>query len=67
MKLIMKAAEEKWLRDLYGREYEDYCKRVNRCRPWLPAKECSERKKNVATHDKAQRMPGLPRMNRRDP
>ena len=25
--------EEKWLRELYGQEYEDYCKRVNRCIP----------------------------------
>ena len=30
--------EEKWLRDMYGKEYEDYCKRVNRCWPWLPVK-----------------------------
>lgn len=35
---IMTAAlintEEKWLADLYGDEYADYKKRVNRCIPW---------------------------------
>lgn len=36
MTALMKATEEKWLRDLYGKEYEDYCKRVNRCWPWFP-------------------------------
>lgn len=36
MTVLMKATEEKWLRKLYGREYDDYCKRVNRCWPWLP-------------------------------
>jgi len=25
--------EEKWLKDLYGKEYIDYCKEVNRCIP----------------------------------
>ena len=30
--------EEKWLRDLYGQEYEEYCKRVNRCIPWFREK-----------------------------
>ena len=34
MTVLMKHTEEKWLRDLYGQEYEDYCKRVNRCIPW---------------------------------
>ena len=38
MTLLMKATEEKWLRNLYGKEYEDYCRRVNRCWPWFPAK-----------------------------
>lgn len=38
MTVLMKATEEKWLRDLYGKEYEDYCKRVNRCWPWFPAR-----------------------------
>ena len=34
MTVLMKHTEEKWLRELYGQEYEDYCKRVNRCIPW---------------------------------
>ena len=34
MTIVLKNTEEKWLRDLYGQEYEDYCKRVNRCIPW---------------------------------
>jgi len=33
MTVVLKATEEKWLRELYGQEYEDYCKRVNRCIP----------------------------------
>ena len=28
--------EEKWLVELYGQEYEEYCKKVNRCIPWFP-------------------------------
>ncbi len=34
MTVVLKNTEEKWLRDLYGQEYEDYCKRVNRCIPF---------------------------------
>ena len=34
----LKNTEEKWLANLYGQEYIDYCKRVNRCIPWLPRK-----------------------------
>ena len=34
MTVLMKATEEKWLEDLYGAEYRDYCRRVNRCWPW---------------------------------
>lgn len=33
--VLMKNTEEKWLMDLYGEEYEEYCKRVNRCIPWI--------------------------------
>lgn len=33
MTAVLRSTEEKWLRDLYGQEYEDYCKRVNRCIP----------------------------------
>lgn len=27
--------EEKWLVGRYGQEYEEYCKKVNRCIPWF--------------------------------
>lgn len=38
MTVLMKLTEEKWLRSLYGKEYDDYCKKVNRCIPWFPKK-----------------------------
>ncbi|WP_341349316.1 methyltransferase family protein [Pseudoramibacter alactolyticus] len=38
MTVLMKNTEEKWLRRLYGQEYEVYCERVNRCWPWPPKK-----------------------------
>lgn len=38
MTVLMQHTEEKWLHDLYGQEYEDYCKKVNRCIPWFPGK-----------------------------
>lgn len=38
MTIMLKNTEEKWLRNLYGQEYIDYCKRVNRCIPWVPKK-----------------------------
>lgn len=38
MTILMKKTEEKWLTKLYGQEYVDYCKRVNRCIPWFPKK-----------------------------
>lgn len=34
MTLLMKCTEEKWLLQLYGQEYIDYCKSVNRCIPF---------------------------------
>lgn len=34
--ILLKNTEEKWLRELYGTEYEEYCRRVNRCWPWFP-------------------------------
>lgn len=34
MTLVLKRTEEKWLRDLYGKEYDVYCRKVNRCIPW---------------------------------
>ncbi|MEL3906133.1 MAG: isoprenylcysteine carboxylmethyltransferase family protein [Treponema sp.] len=36
--ILMKLTEEKWLLNLYGKEFEDYCKRVNRCIPSIRAK-----------------------------
>ena len=35
MTVILKHTEEKWLAELYGAEYEAYCKKVNRCIPWF--------------------------------
>jgi len=32
--ILVKNTEEKWLRELYGKEYDDYCRQVNRCIPW---------------------------------
>ena len=34
--IVLKNTEEKWLHDLYGKEYDAYMKRVNRCIPWMP-------------------------------
>ena len=34
--IFLKLTEEKWLVNLYGQEYIEYCKRVNRCIPWFP-------------------------------
>ena len=34
--VVLKNTEEKWLTGLYGSEYEEYKKRVNRCIPWIP-------------------------------
>ena len=36
MTIFLKLTEEKWLIDLYGQEYIEYSKRVNRCIPWFP-------------------------------
>lgn len=36
MTLLMRGTEVKWLRELYGKEYDYYCARVNRCWPWFP-------------------------------
>lgn len=33
MTVLMKCTEEKWLKNLYGKEYEEYCQSVNRCIP----------------------------------
>lgn len=34
MTVLMKLTEEKWLGNLYGKEYVQYRQRVNRCIPW---------------------------------
>ena len=34
MTVLMKSTEEKWLENLYGKEYIQYRQRVNRCIPW---------------------------------
>ena len=39
MTIFLKLTEEKWLADLYGQEYIEYCKKVNRCIPWFPKHE----------------------------
>lgn len=38
MTVLMKRTEEKWLLKQYGKDYEEYCSRVNRCWPWFPGK-----------------------------
>lgn len=39
MTLFLVKTEEKWLRKLYGQEYEEYCRNVNRCIPWIHRKK----------------------------
>ena len=39
MTILMKNTEEKWLYQLYGEQYQEYCKRVNRCMPWFAKQE----------------------------
>ena len=34
--VALKLTEEKWLLDLYGQDYADYMKQVNRCIAWPP-------------------------------
>jgi len=36
--VLMQHTEEKWLLDMFGRQYTDYCKTVNRCIPWKSKK-----------------------------
>ena len=36
MTIMLKLTEERWLANLYGQGYMDYCKNVNRCIPWFP-------------------------------
>lgn len=39
MTILMKHTEEKWLLKLYGQEYIEYCKSVNRCIPFWKRKK----------------------------
>ena len=39
MTVLMKNTEEKWLFELYGEEYFEYCRKVNRCIPFPGRKE----------------------------
>ena len=38
MTVVLMSTEEKWLANLYGKEYDEYKSRVNRCIPWIPRK-----------------------------
>ena len=35
---LVKKTEERWLKDIFGEEYLEYCKRTNRCIPWFSRK-----------------------------
>ena len=39
--ILMKFTEEKWMKEKFGEEYREYCKKVNRIIPWF--------KKNTST------------------
>lgn len=39
MTVFLINTEEKWLKGMYGAEYDEYCKRVNRCIPGLPKRQ----------------------------
>ena len=36
--ILVKSTEEIWLKDIFGEEYLEYCKRTNRCIPWFSRK-----------------------------
>lgn len=40
MTVLVASTEEKWLRELFGSSYNDYCKHVNRCIPWKRKHKC---------------------------
>ncbi len=40
--VMVKNTEEKWLTERYGDAFLEYCKKVNRCIPWLPQEDCEE-------------------------
>lgn len=35
MTVLVKRTEEKWLVKEFGEEYKEYCRKVNRCIPWI--------------------------------
>lgn len=35
LSILLINTEEKWLLQVYGEEYINYCKKVNRCIPWI--------------------------------
>ena len=41
--VLMKHTEERWLAQMHGEKYADYCRQVNRCIPWSPKTGNSER------------------------
>ena len=38
MTILLKLTEEKWLKEVFGEKYIEYCARVNRVFPWFPKK-----------------------------
>lgn len=36
---VLMRTEEKWLAELHGQAYIEYCRRVNRCIPWFPRRQ----------------------------
>ena len=42
--VVLINTEEKWLLKVYGNEYAEYKKRVNRCIPWFPKQKRSKEK-----------------------
>ena len=41
--VVLKRTEERWLRELFGEEYEQYCKKVNRLMPCKKGSAIKER------------------------
>ena len=36
LEILVKNTEEKWCLEKFGKQYEEYCKKVNRIFPWFP-------------------------------
>ena len=71
MTVALKNTEEKWLLNLYGQEYRDYCKQVNRCLPMIPKEGGATMKKYelkalVAVSRYQKYFPSLPAQLQRD-